>query len=416
MENNTKEKNSGLYVIIASILVLGVIIIGAYFFFLGNNKKVFTSALNNIYNNLNDTISEIEDVVPIHDLTKDAFLLHSKVNIDSEDENLKMFKDYNLSLDFGADYQNNLYTLKALLANTKENILDVNLNYNNQNLYLSSPKLFSKVIEIPNETKIEIPSNNIDFYNDMRNILIVLKDTLDDYITEKDIEVSKEVITINEKKEDVKAYRITLNEEKLEKLYESLKTNISNEKDILTNLAKVLNTTEEELKDIILNEPLLIKNMELVAYREGIFDTFIGTTLSIDDEKIAFYNKDDYQELTTNNLSIIKNKDLTTIDLSKLEQSLETITVKDLKDDKYLITLNIKDSKPVTVNLAKDNDNVNITINYNDTKIKLDTAITYGVKLDTIKTTNTVNIEDLTDEDNQEIISNLTKILSELVA
>ena len=399
MENTEEKKsnNSGLYIIICSILVIGAIIIGAYFYFLGDNKKVFVSALNNMYNNLNDSISDIEDAIPITD--KDTFLIHSKMNIESEEENLQMIKDYNLSLDFGADYQNNEYTLKALLANKDDQeILSALLNYNNQNIYLSSEDLFSKVIAITNsdiKDKLEIPTLNIDYYTFARNNLTIVKKTLSDFISSKDIKTNKETITINNKQEEVTTYTLSLDEERLDDLFKKLQTNISNDKEVVKSLATLLNLSEEEVKNNLLEESSFLNDVEVSVYRKGILDTFIGATITINNETITYYDVDNYEELTSKDASIIRNDQVTTIDLTKQDTTLQKVTIENTDENKYIITLDMEDLKPV--------------------KINLELSVTYDVKLDLLDYKNSISIDDLTEEDQNEIVSNLIKTLSSLI-
>lgn len=399
MENKEEKKNnnSGLYIIICSILVIGAIIIGAYFYFLGDNKKVFVSALNNMYNNLNDSISDIEKKIPITD--KDTFLIHSKMNIESEEENLQMIKDYNLTLDFGADYNNNQYTLKALLANKDDQeILSALLNYNNQNIYLSSEDLFSKVIAITNsdiKDELEIPTLNIDYYTFARNNLTIVKKTLSDFISSKDIKTTKETLTINNKPEEVTTYTLSLDKERLDDLFKKLQTNISNDKDIVSFLATLLNISEEEVKNNLLEESSFLDNVKISVYRKGILDTFVGAKITINDETITYYDVDNYEELSSKDASIIRNDNITTIDLTKEDNTLKKVTIENTDKDKYIITLDIEDLKPV--------------------KINLELSVTYDVKLDLLDYKNSISIDDLTEEDQNEIVSNLIKTLSSLV-
>ena len=399
-KNNTKQV---IAIVGIALVVLGAIIAGTYFFMLGNNKKVFNNALEKTYMEFNNTLNKLDNF-RYEDLTTKPFKLETNITLDTNIEELKVLNNYDLNLALGADISKNIVTLGA------------NLNYLNNNLYLEAKDLLDKVL-ILNEQELEVPNIELKKFNILNDVDILtklVKDTLKDYLTEKDITTVKETITINKEKHNVTTYKVVLTKEKLTDFNQKLQDKITSNNDLMKDLATILNVKENEVKDAIKDNPILAENLEIVIYREGMLDNYIGGKIILDDMELDVINTANYAKITYGDFNIVREDNIYTIDLTSLDNDFKNIIIKEIDDNNSEITLNIENQSPLNITVQKDNDNkVNLTLKYEETTIKLDLNITYDVDLETLDTKNAVNINTLSDDEMNKLTTNLISIFSE---
>lgn len=416
-KNNTKQV---IAIAGISLVVIIAIIVGAYFFMLGSNKKVFTNALEKTYKEVNNTLNKL-NTHDFDDLTSKPFMLETKVSVNSNLEELKILNNYDLGLNLGVDISKNLLTLDAKLNKDNKELLNANLNYINNNLYLEAKQLLNKVILL-NSSDMDTPILDYDSFkkldfnmlNDIDILTKLMKDTLSDFVTEKDITTEKETITIKDTKRNVTTYKITLANNRLEDFNKKLQEKITNSDTLMKDLATLLNVKEDEVKDAILDNPILAENLEIVIYREGLLDNYIGGKIIIDDMELNVINTTDYGEITFADFNITREKDTYTIDLASLDENLNNIIIKEIDDNNYEITLNTNNLKPIKITMQKENkDKINLSLNYEETTIKLELNVKYNVNLDLIDTNNAIHIDELTEDEQTKMTSNLISIFSD---
>ena len=147
-----QKNNKKQIVLIASIsvLVIAIIIVAAYFMLLGDNKKVFTNALDKTYKEVSNTINKLDDTPIKKDIFEKPVSIAANVKVNSNIEGLSLLNNYNFDLNIGMDYANKLLTLGAKVNNnSNKEIVSANLNYVNNGIYLEAPKLLNKVMLIP---------------------------------------------------------------------------------------------------------------------------------------------------------------------------------------------------------------------------------------------------------------------------
>ena len=423
-----QKNNKKQIVLIASIsvLVIAVIIVAAYFMLLGDNKKVFTNALDKTYKEVSNTINKLDDTPIKKDIFEKPVSIAANVKANSNIEGLSLLNNYNFDLNIGMDYANKLLTLGAKVNNnSNKEIVSANLNYVNNGIYLEAPKLLNKVILLEDDLDSTCLFNvdtsaldklNLDYINDMETIVKIMKDSLANYVTNEDITTSKETISINNKNHNVTTYKVVLEGEKLENLLNNLQKNLTNDKDLMNDYASLLDVDVEDVKDAILDNPLLLDKLEIEVYREGMLDKYVGGKIIIDDEELEVLNTDDYSLIKLgSDLTITRDKNVYTVDLSNLDSGIDNLVFKEVDDKNTEITVNMTDYDPIVLTVLEKNDNnVVLTLKYGDTSFTLDLTITYDVKLPTINTSKAVSIDDLTEEDQTTLSNNLFDIISEI--
>ena len=324
------------------------------------------------------------------------------------------------------DYANKLLTLGAKVNNkSNKEIVSANLNYVNNGIYLEAPKLLNKVIlledDLDSTSLFNVDTSaldklNLDYINDMETIVKIMKDSLANYVTNEDITTSKETISINNKNHNVTTYKVVLEGEKLENLLNNLQKNLTNDKDLMNDYASLLDVDVDDVKDAILDNPLMLDKLEIEVYREGMLDKYVGGKIIIDDEELEVLNTDDYSLITLgSDLTITKDKNVYTVDLSNLDSGIDSLVFKEVDDKNTEITVNMTDYDPIVLTVLEKNDNnVVLTLKYGDTSFTLDLTITYDVKLPTINTSKAVSVDDLTEEDQTTLSNNLFDIISEI--
>ncbi len=423
-----QKNNKKQIVLIASIsvLVIAVIIVAAYFMLLGDNKKVFTNALDKTYKEVSNTINKLDDTPIKKDIFEKPVSIAANVKANSNIEGLSLLNNYNFDLNIGMDYANKLLTLGAKVNNnSNKEIVSANLNYVNNGIYLEAPKLLNKVIlledDLDSTSLFNVDTSaldklNLDYINDMETIVKIMKDSLANYVTNKDITTSKETISINNKNHNVTTYKVVLEGEKLENLLNNLQKNLTNDKDLMNDYASLLDVDVDDVKDAILDNPLLLDKLEIEVYREGMLDKYVGGKIIIDDEELEVLNTDDYSLIKLGyDLTITRDKNVYTVDLTNLDSGIDSLVFKEVDDKNAEITVNMTDYDPIVLTVLEKNDNnVVLTLKYGDTSFTLDLTITYDVKLPTINTSKAVSIDDLTEEDQTTLSNNLFDIISEI--
>ena len=250
----------------------------------------------------------------------------------------------------------------------------------------------------------------------METIVKIMKDSLANYVTNKDITTSKETISINNKNHNVTTYKVVLEGEKLENLLNNLQKNLTNDKDLMNDYASLLDVDVDDVKDAILDNPLMLDKLEIEVYREGMLDKYVGGKIIIDDDELEVLNTDDYSLIKLGyDLTITRDKNVYTVDLTNLDSGIDSLVFKEVDDKNTEITVNMTDYDPIVLTVLEKNDNnVVLTLKYGDTSFTLDLTITYDVKLPTINTSKAVSVDDLTEEDQTTLSNNLFDIISEI--
>ena len=399
-----KKKSLKMPIIATIVIIVILLIIGGVFYLNSrqNPKNIFMSAINS---GLKALAEEKEDIKTVNA----NISLGVKVENLQDEEMAQMVEYLNktkLNYNVQMDVEQEKESMKLGLEYDNENVLEGQLYYKNrdENAYVFINELFDKYFSIElDETSKEQIANIFELAKQMllgdngndKKVAEILKDAIearlkDEYITQEDAEVD-----INGTKVKTKKSVLKFNQKQL---LDELSTMISE----LKNNEEFINGFSEDDKETVRNgleqlEKYLndIKSSEedeengvvqFNIYTKGLQSKFVKMELVAsyeDDNMVASILKDE------NNYNLFATQ---TIDgeTEELCNCTVTITKIDNKTNEYTIKTTIDGIGDVTVILQL--------------------SCVYNEDIENIDTTNSVNIEDISEEDQQKMIENLQKM------
>lgn len=361
MDNSFVEKKKAPILQIFGIIILILLLAsGIYYYFVIDNPKTILKTYFN-------------SIPSIDNINYPKYMEYSlKVNVDSNDKENEEFYNLLNKLILNIKYDNNeeynLYTFNLGYEDKVLPSIKLQTKNNDNKMYLLLEDIYDKTIELDldNEEDIsKINRNNIE--KEINNIYNTLKEEIKT-ILEKG-EYSKKIEKLDKK--IVRKYTINISKDTLTNTF----NNLLNNKDFITSCTKLTDESEEkvtkEIKDII-ND---LTNINFSIYQELINKNIIKYEITFDNEIITV--------LCSNNIY--------------------TITYKE--DDKVIytgtITIDENDSDTTTYfNTTYIADNENIKTN-----IVIKTSYTSNIEL--LDTTNSININDISDKDMNNILNNI---------
>ena len=244
--NKKQNRKLTVFACALSIISIGLLVFG--FVAVSSNKVVMLQSLSNLNSKFDPLLEENKILLDKIASSKDVGF---KTNINVSVNEL-IAQD--MSFDLGINYLENRDDQKSKLnlsfSSNGEEILGGQLALANQRVYAFINNITPRYYYTSLEYYSLLSSLNS---KDSEKIWSLLKDTVNDYIDNKDIK--KEKVTINydgkDKKVNKLSYTITSNDIKeiANKYFDALKK----EKALFTNIANVANLSEEELKNNIDN-------------------------------------------------------------------------------------------------------------------------------------------------------------------
>lgn len=366
--SDLKEKKSGLKYFLIFIIILLLGVIGFGYYYISKPDVVFTTLLNKVY-------KEALDEEKFNQLKMTA---NMNIKIDAKEEykdytdiinniNLRMIEHIDLTdstfkIEIGADYK------EKLLAN-------LNAYYKDNTMYFELKDILDKIIKV--DTKDEMSEDlklDDSFINDTEvianNIYEALKLSLKKgtYVS-SDTKINGNNVSKNE---------LIINNENKNTIVNTFIDYLLNSEDFISSISKITNKEKQEIIDL-LNESKKLEDLKeeihVSIYTKKLTNEFVKLEIS--------YNK--------NNISLLK------------------------QEDNYKIEINNESNTKIVSNITVDEKNNKLTIvtenTFDDIKVivNMNISITYNEKLDKPNVENAITIEELTEEDTNNIIDNLTK-------
>lgn len=380
-KDNIYEKSAIKVVIITIIVGLALICVSfiGYKFYkdFSNPKNRLVVGLKNYYEA--DTIKETIDKT--NNLFKNGNTVNMNGDIKVSLNNIKL-----LNLNFNSNIIDNNESkeryISFLLNSNKENIINLEGIYKENNLYFTLKDILNKYYFLP----IEELSNETDI--DMDKVYDSILNSLDQYFTESKFVIGSKEIFINGKQEKTQMISVTLTEvdiiDLMKLIYNNLETVIDNEN--FKEIKDSLNEIDTSSLDPILFEYNVYLKGYNVLKQELIFkEEEMNFSVSFEGEK--------------DNISFdIKENDVSYITGTITE---DTISFKSA-DGNYSGTIKITNDE-ITDNSIKENINYEINIVNNGVNIKLEGNLVEEVNNKTdipnIDISKSVSIDELSYED-----------------
>lgn len=425
--SDLREKKTKKTLITSAIIFVSIIVLlfGVYFLYL-TPQSYFSKTLENISTFANKFF---DNSVSIFNKDYNTLLGEYTTSITIEQN----YNKISLNLNGNAGYdkkENNIY-LTGELKDSNSKILDFNLFTDKTNkLYFNSKDIFDKTIFADiNETINEInPENNIN-YSQLTEDLTSISDSIS-YLSKKIVDSYKDNYESNKLKKSIENKKIVNKKVLTMKI-----TNEMTSEELKTLLSKILDDLSEDTKSleaisVIVNEDVNSKVTNndvkelLVKAKESIKESTENSNIKMIINYSILSKEFVYAEIQIDNDNPIIIKQEDGIYYIIYEESSESNKAKidaqyNSKEENYTILLS-KNEQEVTINAKtkKESDkeykyNISVKSNISSMDLTYDlvTTIKLDEKLENFDTTNAVNINSLTEEEQIEMTTKIYSIL-----
>lgn len=406
--NKKKSKKKGLIISLICLLVIAIVAILVYCFILKNNpEKTFNKAIDKIFcMEQNDNYNSIK----MSTKTKVSATLQNSQYSEYIDEIGKMVLKFGIQMD--AEEKKEIADLG--LEYNNEQVIDARVYYNTEGLYAYLEGIFDKYIELDiDEEEKEFIEEVFDTIKsqkeklkDSEKITEVVREELKTELKEyAEFKSEKDTITLNGKDKKVIKSTITLTEKDMYRLFSSMILNLSKNDefiDYLKDMSKDLEVEDfEDIADELKEIAEELKNNSKYAGDSSI--------------KVSIYTSGIKNDIKGVQIEVyIENEDATFV-ITILEEEKDSysyrVTIKNsmMKIDAVKGTVIFekeKDTKKEKVGTATITANV---ISLGNITITTDYSIEFDKGIDNVDVKDSVNLDNLTEEEIEKILENLQK-------
>ena len=412
-----KHKKTIIFLLIIYLILLSLSAAG--YFISNSSKYIFSHSIERTSRNLLPNIKKsINLFSPINKEYKNNW--HLNLNLVSENNT----SNNKTNINGDVYYEENKYYISA---NAKNNIDNLNFQIfsNEDRIYFTVKDVLNSFYYIPSEKQ-----DNKLLQKDANKIINYLEDSINEEITIKDFDKSKETIKLNNTQYKTTKVTLNLTDTLLNNITKTFINKLKNDTELSYSISKMVTMTEDELKeylDSLIKENKDIKNKKIFSYSIYVYNNQTLRHEIINDN--IKYILEDYLD---------NNRHMNFIISEDNEKVLEIFTEKNNNDIKINGTINEKIKFDGKLNRKKDEvkGNVNIkeldketeakTIKYknnymndeskinleitdnNLSKTTINATITDEV-MPEVNTTNALNYETISEED---LTTIYTKIFS----
>lgn len=389
--NEPKKKKSFKGLIVTIIIVLLVIAGGGALFYFYEYKSA-SKRLEYLANNLFGFTEKVKQEKI--ELSSGKYELTLKAESNGEELSTKLNGTY------GVDLKNKIldYTINVSSLNMNQELLPSELNLelyaNDDKLYLYAKNFYDKYIymDLPemNEIFEELAKEDKDYtdiVNGINDALVKAVNTLETTQTVKDVE-------INDKKEKANVITIEFTKKNQEEFVTTFMDSIYENKELISELADLTETSEDELKDSIKEAKDELDDMEYEDEEMTIeiYSSLFGKELL----GIKMFGENDEGDDCSIELYAVEDG-FTVEFIEDKESILKAEVISTTKEDSKTVTEELK----IDLTVKSDDDKFKISLD-----IKADDDVKPNVEKRDIK--NSVKVEELTDDDYQKIYNNVT--------
>lgn len=369
-EITTQNKSKKKKVIIAVVVVLvaALLGVGGYFgykMFVGHNPaKVTTNAIRNLKDKIEDVKDESDGLENV--LSGDAFEVDGKLSV-----SLPGAGEYTANFDVQADLKNQIALVDGKAAAGKTEIIDGSAYLEGTKLYFKLNDTMKKYYSIDiskylEELKEELTvsaegAKNVNTDYDVNKLINYIADAVENNLSKKDFDDSKEKITINGKEISATKYTAKISQTKAKAIADEFLKSVKGDKELL----ELVVSSSEDFKDVDELKEYIDKFIEEEVKDDGSYLEYsvyvktsgdvVGYEFSLDKDSILIGTNDDVVEVTLVTggekmfFAVDTSKDDTvkiSIDAAGVQGSLTITnkleTVKKNKSYKYSLTIDGK--------------------------------------------------------------------------
>lgn len=370
VDNKKKSKKGKVvgFVVLTLLFVIGFIV-GFKIYELNKPYNIYSSLINSALKS-----SKFEN----HENYKVDFKFNARVKDSELDDTTKeILNSMNYSgtnfISVKEKYMIANYTIK----NDSNTLLDMNMYYKNGITYLGLGELFDKLIEIPLDEENSKKVNDLFLNINSSNIEVILreiKNAFEDAIKDEKIVKEKTTLDIDGKSVNVVNNKLVIDKSNEERISKKLSDYLKNSDDFLDNFSKEFGVSKEDIISFLEDDSYTSEEeykMVINLYTNGFLNNFVSTKIEFieNDEKIVNF------EFNKNSI--------------KISDDMLVFTIKEDEKDKY------------SINLKYELDGMNVEL--------LGTATMSYAQMSTPFVSNSVSLEELTEEDFVTFGENLSK-------
>ena len=386
-ETNTQKKKRHSVITFAVLIIVALLVLGVagFLMFSLNAEKLYKGIIEKGINSFMQS--------PV--FTADSAKIDASVSLKSDAEELSIINNLSAGVNVQYDLNTNEVLGKVKVNNDEESYLDLQLLVNllEKKLYIGESNIYDKMIsiDIPDEALDDIESEDDD------GSLIIEKinrNTASKRLTKainnslsKDLFANeKATITVNEKEKKVKDYVLKMTSKQLAEVINNTISTLKEDKEFLSCYED-----EEKMKELLDDLSSSIEyseseesTVEFHIYTSGLFNNFEGVTVAVTDE---------LEDRTV--VDIRKNDEKTYVVSSRVEEYGNT-------QDEFsiVVTVNKATEQDIDLDMSFEIEDVGeMTINY-----ALNCVYNQGI--DALDIGNSVNYQDLTSDEVNEMYEN----------
>lgn len=440
-EEEVKPKKKTGKIILIIILLLVAVAIGLYFGLkkLSTNPlSIYKNAINDTYNLVDNYLKESFDNLYNVNINEEPIKIDSNFTLNTNEEDYAMLNNFEYNLSLGLNLPNEQMNLSFGLSDEEGSIMNLLLAFINDRMYLESDELYNVPLDL-GPSELDFSGINFDEvstfdYNTIHIILETTKNILIDSLDENKFTIIDSTIELNNEQVSVKKLTYLLDEENMKRTMDYITTEMKNNDEFITALSDVTGLTSEEIKSS-LEEDIDYSNftdIEINLFLNNKDDIIAGNLIENEEELIKFTIEDKLFDLFIgdeyNSITMTKEENTLNISYNKYEEEIFFISLTD-EENKETIeyrTNSYGDDIIIKVELS----NIKSSENSYSADIILDYSMTsYGVEskfnlegnmeivnaeLDNIDTTNSVNVDNLTEEESLVFYENLLELLDRI--
>lgn len=453
-----KKSNKGPFIAIAIIVVLLATILYFVYTNISNPKKMFVKSINKEYKEVENVIDDLF----INSSNKKAMVLSNDFGINIKvDESLtnegikSMIEEINkikVETKIGYDQKNKQMLMNVGALYDKDTLIDLGAYAKDENMYFELKDLFDKYIKVPmDEFDTYFEESDLD-KKDLKYVLSKTKDAFINNLDEDNFKKSSATIKIDGK--NVKTTKVTyaMSEKDANVLSKKALSELSKDSKYIEALATISGKDKDEIKDSLeesldeIKEEIesddleTEKTLSFVVYLKGVMKKTVGYEIVVDSEEkgsITYIKGDKKDTLKF----IVEDEEIINATISdnkfmvELTSDGETVSLDVLKKEKdkkttYSYTLTAAGtsiSGDVIVEMIKENKDGSYEAKISSSAsvmgmvtvtISGTSKAEYSDNLDLPNVSNSVDYEELTEEDMNTIKTKLmeNKALVSLIA
>lgn len=387
--NQEIEKAKGhawIPLIIILVLLVGGCI-GAYFLVFANPKQAFQKTIDKSFNYLTSSIKKLDN--QSSSFKGEMSLDYNITSNDTELQKLmEVLNHVDWNFQYGMDYNNKVFTFDLDTKYKNENLINANIYGKDGKVYILAKDVMNKYLYTEVEEYDKFFKREDIHTEDYTTVLNSVKTALKKALKNEKFKKTEETLTIQGKSEKVSKNSLVLDATATANISKSLLKSLKEDKKFIQIFSKISEVTEKELTDNLEESYNQIQVDEtdktvltVSIYTSGLLHSFVGFEIDLKYEEQPLYK-----------ILITQKNNFYEFNIFSGEEKILTGSLKEeAKDSTFKEELTLDIASTVSV------------------KLLLNGKMEYNTKIEEPNLSNSVNYEELTETELNDIITKLSK-------